>query len=159
VNIAPDYQAKVGVIKDAIFLFHLLGYSRPSVSVLSSRREIGGPADSYQDAQMLKSAAASGDFGECEILEATSLSDIFLGQGGRLPTYSDIDIKNLPEILLVPNLDTGNILCKTDFLLNVTRASLVITSKGTVIIPSRSDFRASIMREIAMGVVVADRMK
>jgi len=159
VNIAPDYQAKVGVVKDAVFLFHLLGYSRPSVSVLSSRREIGGPSDSYRDAQLLKSVAASGDFGECEILEATSLSDIFLGQEGRLSSYSDINIKNLPEILLVPNLDTGNILCKTDFFLNVTRCSLVISSKGLVNIPSRADFSDSIMEQIAMCVVVADRMK
>lgn len=159
VNITPDYQTKVGIIKDAVFLFHLLGYSRPRVSVLSSRREIGGPSDSYRDARLLRTAAASGDFGECEVLEATSFSGIFLGHEGRLLTYRDININNLPEILLVPNLDTGNILCKTDFFLNVTRVSLVITSKGAVVIPSRSDFSISIVREIAMGVVVADRLK
>ncbi len=159
VNITPGCRAKVEVIKDAVFLFHLLGYHRPRVSILSARREIGSPMDSYEDAELLKKAASSGDFGECEITSATSFSGIFLGKKGRLASYRDIDITNLPEILLVPNLDTGNILCKTDFFLNVTRCSLFISSKGPVSIPSRADFSDSIMEQIAMCVVVADRMK
>ena len=65
----------------------------------------------------------------------------------------------LPEILLVPNLDTGNILVKLDFFLDVNRRSLVSTSKGPVIIPSRSDYSDSISGELALGVVAADRIK
>ena len=159
VNINPDFSAKVEVIKNAVFLFHLLGYPRPRISILSGQREIGGSVDSYQDAELLKKTAASGDLGECEITPATSFSDIFLGHKRRLARYEDIDITNLPEILLVPNLDTGNILVKLDFFLNVTRRSVIVSSKGPVIVPSRSDFSDSIVGEIAMGVVVADRMK
>lgn len=159
VNINPDWRTKAEVIKNAVFLFHLLGYSRPKVSILSGQREIGGSVGSYQDAELLKKAADSGDLGECEITPATSFSEIFLGQKGQLTSYEDINIANLPEILLVPNLDTGNILVKLDFLLDVTRRSLVVTSKGPVTVPSRSDFSDSVMGEIAMGVVVADRMK
>jgi hypothetical protein len=59
----------------------------------------------------------------------------------------------------VPNLDTGNVLVKLDFFLPVHRRSLVVTSKGPFLIPSRSDFCDSILGEIAMGVVVAERMK
>jgi phosphate butyryltransferase len=159
VNINPDWNAKAEVIKNAVFLFHLLGYPRPRVSILSGQRKIGGSVDSYRDAELLKKAADSGDLGECEITPATSFSDIFLGQKGRLARYEDIDITSLPEILLVPNLDTGNILVKLDFFLDVTRRSVIVSSKGPVIVPSRSDFSDSIMGEIAMGVVVADRIK
>ena len=159
VNIKPDCPAKVGIIKNAVFLLHLFGYSRPRISILSAQREIGGLTDSYSDALSLKKMAANGDFGECEIVPATSFLEIFLGQKGWLTSLNDIDISNLPEILLVPSVDTGNILAKLDFLLNVTRRAIVVSSKGPVIIPSRADFSDSIMGEIAMGVVVADRMK
>ena len=159
VSINPDYQAKVKVIKNVVFLFQLLGYHRPRVSALSGQREIGGSLDSYEDANLLKKAAASGDLGECEIISATSFLEIFLGQKGRLASLKDIDIKKLPEILLVPNLDTGNILCKLDFLLNMNRFSLVLSSRGPVSIPSRSDFSDSVVWQIAVCAVVANRME
>jgi len=158
-NIYPDYKAKVAVLKNAIFLFHVLGYAKPRISVLSGQREIGGTLASYEDGKSLQKAAASGELGECEIIEAHSFFEFFVGKGRQLADYEEIDIKKLPEILLVPSLDTGNILCKLDFFLNVKRRSLVMTSKGPVLIPSRADFCDSIMGEIAMGVVVADRIK
>lgn len=108
---------------------------------------------------MLKQAAESGDFGECEIIDATSLRGIFLDPNGRLVNYSNIDIKGMPHILLVPNLDTGNIICKLDFFIEVTRCSLAVTTAGAACIPARSDFSGSIVGQIAMGVVVTDRMK
>jgi phosphate butyryltransferase len=159
VNIHPDHKAKVAVINNAVFLFHTLGYPKPRISVLSGQRDIGGTLPSYEDGKRLKEMAAAGEFGECEIVEGTSFADFFLDRGGPLKSYRDIDLSNLPEILLVPSLDTGNILCKLDFFLDVHRRSLVMTSKGPALIPSRSDFCDSIMGEIAMGVVVASRLR
>lgn len=159
VNIHPDHKAKAEVINNAVFLFHILGYPRPRISILSGQRNIGGTLSSYEDGKLLKEMAAAGKFGKCEIVEGTSFADFFLDRGGQLKSYEDIDLSNLPEILLVPSLDTGNILCKLDFFLDVHRRSLVMTSKGPVLIPSRSDFCDSIMGEIAMGVVVASRLQ
>ena len=44
-------------------------------------------------------------------------------------------------------------------ILDVTRRSLVMTSRGPVIIPSRSDTHQTIVGEIALGVVVAQRLQ
>ena len=159
VNIRPDLKAKVEVVKNAVFVFHVLGYSRPRIAVLSGKREIGGSPASFKDAAALRKMADAGDFGECEIIAATSFIEIFSGTAGAPQNDYKFDISRLPEILLAPNLDTGNILCKLDFFLPVHRRSLVMTSGGPFIIPSRSDFCDSILGEIAMGVVVADRMK
>ncbi|MBA4397131.1 MAG: phosphate butyryltransferase [Syntrophus sp. (in: bacteria)] len=159
VNIRPDLKAKVEVVKNAVFVFHVLGYARPRIAVLSGKREIGGSPVSFRDAEALRKMAAAGDFGECEIVAATCFAEIFSGTAGTPQNGNKIDISQLPEILLVPNLDTGNILCKLDFFLPVYRRSLVTTSGGPFIIPSRSDFCDSILGEIAMGVVVADRIR
>ena len=158
VNIRPDMKAKVEVVKNAVFFFHVLGYVRPRIAVLSGKREIGGAPASFRDAEALRKMAAAGDFGECEIIAATSFAEIFSGTDGAPQNGNQMDMSRLPEILLVPNLDTGNILCKLDFFLPVYRRSLVMTSGGPFIIPSRSDFCDSILGEFAMGVVVADRM-
>jgi phosphotransacetylase len=161
VNITPDYRAKVEITRNAVFLFHLLGYPKPKICVLSGRREIGGEIPSSRDALELKIAADSGEFGPCEVTEATSFLDLFC-PGEKAFHLGEIDVgrADFPHIMLVPNLVTGNILVKLDFALkNVRRRSLVMSSRGPVIIPSRSDFQDSILGEIAAGVTVAEQIK
>jgi phosphotransacetylase len=88
-------------------------------------------------------------FGDCEILAETSLWEM---RGNR-------DLGRTPHVFVVPHLDAGNILSKLDFILNVTRRSIVMTSKGPVIIPSRSDLHPTIVGEVALGAVVAHLRK
>jgi len=159
VNISPDLQSKGEIIKNAVFVYHLLGYPRPRIAILSGRREVGGNLKSYEDFQELRRAAEGGDFGACEIVPATSFTDIFLGGRDRRVDYGRIRGDGMPHILLVPCLDTGNVICKLDFFLDVNRSSLVATSRGPVCIPARSDFSDNIVQQIAMSVVLADRME
>ncbi|HBL22800.1 MAG TPA: phosphate butyryltransferase, partial [Deltaproteobacteria bacterium] len=158
VSIKPDVKTKGEIIKNALFVYRLMGYPKPRIAVLSGQREIGGTLSSYRDFELLRQAAAAGDFGACEIVDATSFTEIFLGGRGRSPDYRSMNRKDIPHILLVPCLDTGNIICKLDFFLDVTRCSLVATSRGPVCIPARSDTSDNIVEQLAMCVVVVDRM-
>lgn len=155
VNIRPNLAAKEEILKNAVFFFHILGYDRPRVVILSGKRPIGDVPLSFTDGEVLRAKAREDAFGDCDVLPASSFAEIFTSAGEEQRN----DMSKLPEILLVPNLDTGNVLCKFDFFLPVNRRSLVFTSRGPFIIPSRSDLRDSIFGEIEMGVVVADRMK
>jgi len=159
VNIKPNGQAKVEILKSAVSFFHLFGYPKPRIAALTGKRGIDGTLTSYRDLMELREAAASGDLGICEILEETSFSEIFLGKTGPLINFDDVVLERLPDIILIPHLDAGNILVKLDFFLDVIRRSLVMTVRGPVIIPSRSDSCDRIIGELALGVVAADRMK
>lgn len=159
VSIKPDFKTKAEILKNALFVYHLLGYSKPQIAVLSGQREIGGMLDSYRDFELLRRAALAGDFGDCEIVDATSFTEIFLGSRVHPVSDGGMNMERMPHILLVPCLDTGNIICKLDFILDVTRCSLVATSRGPVCIPARSDSSDNIVEQLAMCVVVADRMK
>jgi len=158
VNIQPDAAAKAEIVKNAVFVYHLMGFPNPKIAVLSGQREVGGTLASYRDYEVLKKAAAAGDFGACEIVDATSFTEIFLGGRDGLASYDQIQGEGMPHILVVPCLDTGNVICKLDFFLDVTRSSLVATSRGPVCIPARSDFSDNIVQQLAMCVVLADRM-
>jgi len=159
VSINPDFKTKVEIIKNALFLCHLLGYEKPRIGILSSQREFGGILPSFNDCRELRQAAAAGDLGKCEVADGTSFSDFFLGAHNRMKNDVNIDLNQTPHVILVPCLDTGNIICKLDLFLDVTRCSLTVTSRGAVCIPARSDMSDSIEGQIAMGVVVADRME
>lgn len=159
VSIKPDLQTKAEILKNALFLYRLLGYPKPRIAVLAGQRDFGGMLDSYRDFELLQKAALAGDFGDCEIIDATSFTEIFLGGKGRFTSDFEVNPENMPHILLVPCLDTGNIICKLDFFLNVIRCSLVATSRGPVCIPSRSDSGDNIGEQLAVGVALADKMK
>jgi phosphate butyryltransferase len=159
VNIKPNGQAKVEILKSAVSFFHLFGYPKPRIAALTGKRGIDGTLTSYRDLMELREAAASGDLGICEILEETSFSEIFLGKTEPLINFDDVVLEMLPDIILIPHLDAGNILVKLDFFLDVIRRSLVMTVRGPVIIPSRSDSCDRIIGELALGVVAADRIK
>ena len=147
VNIRPDLNAKIKICQNAVFLLKLLGTQKPRISVLSGQRGATEKLQSFIDYEHLRKSAESGELGDCEIIKPCSFTDMFANGSG------------LPDILLVPCLDTGNVLCKLDFFLDVSRCSLVATSRGPICIPARSDFSDNIADQIALSVVVADRMK
>jgi hypothetical protein len=82
------------------------------------------------------------------LTDATSLKDlIFTDEDGRL------NLNNLPNILLVPDLNTGNVVVKLDFFIrDITRVSFSHTERGPVLLPSRADVADSIYRELVFGV-------
>jgi phosphate butyryltransferase len=159
VNIKPDAKAKLEICKNALFVYRLLGCSKPRIAVLSGQHPIGAKTLSYRDFESIREAADCGDLGECELLDDTSFTEILAGKGNRVTDRNRLNLERMPHILIVPCLDTGNILCKLDFFLNVSRCSLVATSSGPVCVPARSDFTDSIVEQLALCVVVADRMK
>jgi len=146
VSIKPDLETKRQIVKDAVHLMHLFNYKEPRVLILAFG------AAPMEDAQTLREDAAKGLFGNCAVLPGTSLWD---AMPSCIEKGIKADRKQAPHIFLVPHLDAGNILSKLDFILDVTRRSLVMTSKGPVIIPSRSDSHTTIVGEVALGAVVA----
>ncbi|MCX7817444.1 MAG: phosphate acyltransferase [Syntrophales bacterium] len=160
VNIRPDLKTKVDLVKNAVFVYRLLGYPKPKIAVLSGQRPfVGGKLTSYIDAEELKKMATEGVFGPCEIIPVTSFTEIFMGSSQEHVDYSRINLNEIPHILLMPRLDTGNVICKLDFFLDVTRSSLVATSRGPVCIPSRADTADNIVQQLAMCVSLASRME
>ena len=155
VSIHPDYETKKHIIKDAVDLMHILGYHRPKVAVMSAYNGFTDMLDSFIDAKRLQDEALDGSFGECDLIRQTSLADILAGEKGGFCEFDPAALEKIPHVLVVPHLDSGNILSKLDFILDVTRRSLVMTSKGPVIIPSRSDTHNVLVGEVALGVVVA----
>lgn len=158
-NIKPDLGTKIDVLRNVLFIYRLLGFARPTIGVLSGQRAFGGKLGTYKEYKEIRRMAQSGELGECEVIEATDFCGLLLGPKRGIKNVDEIDLGKLPHILLVPCLDTGNILVKLDLFLDVARVSISVTSKGAVLLPSRSDIRDAILDQIAMGVAVADRLK
>jgi hypothetical protein len=83
-------------------------------------------------------------------LEAQVLKNVILDDHNGL-----VNLNNLPHIMLMPDLNTGNVIAKLDFFIkDIVRVSCSYTSMGPVLLPSRADIAEGIMREFIFGVAL-----
>jgi len=160
-TVAPDFRAKMEIIKNAVTLFSRLGYESPKVGIITAQRGLNDDLDSVSDAVKIREAFAREEFPECQIMEGSSLSDFFLGTDHFLEGFDDIDYSRIPDILLAHNLEFGNIFAKIDsiaerdFLSGVTRIGVIMGAGIPTLMPSRSDTHRMILTDIAFGVLIS----
>jgi len=145
-NIAPNEAQKLEIVDNAINAAQVLGCSNPRVTELLS-----DPANLQLKSNLgqgVKTPTIRNHSESYNLTDATSLKDlIFTDVDGRL------NLNNLPNILLVPDLNTGNVVVKLDFFIkDITRVSFSHTQRGPVLLPSRADTADAIYRELVFGV-------
>ncbi len=146
VNIVPDRETKVELVKKAIAYLGLFGHDDPRIMTLSAKREISRDLPSNTEVEYIENALSRQGFA-CTV-RSGSFKDLF-----------DAEPENRPNILLMPHLVTGNCVVKLDFFLDVKRRGVVMTSWGPVLIPARADSASHLVDEISMAVAVACRFK
>ena len=155
VNIKPDLNDKIEILRNAVSLMHLLGYSHPTVIVLSAHRGLSMDLPSKTDAEKIRQALQKGMLGGCRVVSDFSLSDLSLKTRPDFDYQSQAEQPQFPDIFLVPNLEAGNILVKMDYLMKLTRRSVMLGASGPLLLPSRSDTYDSIKGEIELGVLIS----
>ena len=161
ITIAPDFRAKIEIIRNAVDLFSHLGYENPKVGILAAERGLNPELDSVIGATKIRESLSNGDLTGCSIEEGFNLSDFFLGENGFLENLEDIDFSLVPDILLVHNLEFGNIFVKidslstSDYFHNFRRHGIIMGAGIPTVIPSRADMHDTIVTDIALGVLIA----
>lgn len=161
ITVAPDFGAKMEIIRHAVTLFSRLGYPSPRVGIIAARRGLDEELTSISDAAMIRETIATGDIPGCRLADGLSLSDFFLGEEGFLEGLDQVDYERIPDILLVHNLEFGNIFVKIDsiaekdFFSGVRRHGIIVGAGIPTVIPSRADTHKTIITDIALGVLIS----
>jgi phosphate butyryltransferase len=145
-NIAPNEAQKLEIVDNAINAARVLGCSNPRVTeLLSDPSNLQLKSDLGQG---IKTPTIRSYSERYNLTDATSLKDlVFTDVDGQL------NLNNLPNIFLLPDLNTGNVVVKLDFFIkDITRVSFSHTERGPVLLPSRADEADSIYRELVFGV-------
>ncbi len=155
-NIAPSESEKRAILNNALQIMPLLGYTCPEVMELVS--DSANLKDKHKRFKLEKTPIIkdSTNSGTYKRLEAQVLKKVLLEDHDNF-----VNLNKLPHIMLMPDLNTGNMIAKLDFFIkDIVRVSCCYTSMGPVIVPSRSDLAEAIMREIIFGVaLVAERRR
>jgi phosphate acetyltransferase len=155
INIAPDLDVKRDIVQNAIDLFVQVGMGTPRVAILSAVETVTSKIPSTIEAAALCKMADRGQitggildgplaFDNAVDLEAARIKGIKSEVAGRA------------QILVVPNLEAGNMLAKNlIFLSKADAAGLVLGARVPIILTSRADSVRTRMASCAIASLFA----
>jgi phosphate acetyltransferase len=155
VNIFPTLEDKVDIVQNAIDLAQALRIERPKVAILSAVETITSKLPSTIDAAALCKMAERGQITGA-VLEGPLALDNAINRDAASIKHIVSPVAGDADILLVPDLEAGNMLAKElSFLANADAAGIVLGARVPIILTSRSDNVRTRMASCAVAVLYA----
>ncbi len=155
VNIQPDLMAKRDIAQNAIDLAHGLGIARPKVAVLSAVETINAAIPGTLEAAALSKMADRGQITGAVVDGPLAFDNAISAEAARIKGIAS-PVAGAPDILIVPNLEAGNMLYKQFVYLGKAEcAGLILGTRAPVILTSRADSELSRIASAALAVVQA----
>jgi phosphate acetyltransferase len=156
VNIDPDLQAKRDIVQNAIDVAHALGVPNPKVAILAAVETVDPKMRATIDAASLCKMAERGQItgglldGPLALDNAVSLS--------AAKTKGIVSaVAGQADILVVPDLEAGNILAKQlEYLADAASAGIVVGARVPIVLTSRADPAQVRVASCALALLVAN---
>ncbi|HZZ84237.1 MAG TPA: phosphate acyltransferase [Anaeromyxobacteraceae bacterium] len=154
-NVAPSLEDKRRILENAVRVFHRLGVERPRVALLCAI-ETPTPAMPHTgEAAALAAMAERGELEGCEVFGPVAL-DGALSPGAARAKGILHPAAGRADLIVVPNIETGNALGKAFTWLAERRVAHVVEgARAPVLIPSRAEGSMDKLCSLALGVLVA----
>lgn len=151
INIAPDLAAKAQICQNAIELFHALGAHRPRVAVLSAVETVTEAIGSTVDAASLTLMARRGQINGATVDGPLALDNAISGRAAAEKGILS-EVAGKADILIVPDLVTGNVLAKAlEYLGGARAAGVALGLSVPVVLTSRADTPAARLASLALA--------
>ncbi|CDZ58769.1 Phosphate butyryltransferase [Neorhizobium galegae bv. orientalis] len=139
INIQPDLDQKRDICQNAVDLMHLLGVERPLVAVLAAVETVNSKMPSTLDAAALTVMAARGQI-EGAVVDGPLAFDNAISIEAAQAKSIASPVAGHADILLVPDLEAGNMLAKQlIYFAGADAAGLVLGARVPIILTSRAD--------------------
>jgi len=155
INIAPTLEDKVHIIQNAVDLVTSLGVTKPKVAILAAVETVTSKMPATIDAAALCKMADRGQITGALVDGPLAFDNAISAEAARIKGIKS-EVAGDPDILLVPDLEAGNILAKQlSFLANADSAGLVLGARVPIILTSRADSVRSRIASCAVAVMAA----
>jgi phosphate acetyltransferase len=156
INIFPDLDAKRDIIQNAIDLFTELGLGTPRVALLSAVETVTSKIPSTIDAAALCKMAQRGQITGAELDGPLAFDNAIDPTAAQIKGIKS-EVAGRAQILVVPDLEAGNMLAKNlTFLARADAAGIVLGARVPIILTSRADSVRTRMASCAVAVLYAD---
>ncbi len=156
VNIAPTLEDKVDIVQNAIDLAHALRFPEVRVAILSATETVNPKVPSTVEAAALCKMADRGQITGAIVDGPLALDNAISLESVKIKKI-DSPVAGRANVLVVPDLEAGNMLAKSlSFLAGADAAGIVLGARVPIILTSRADPVISRLASCGIAVLVAD---
>ena len=153
-NVSPRIEVKMHILFNAVEFAKKIGISKPRVAVLSGTEDPIESMPSSMEAKEVMERAQKENI-DAYVHGPLAFDNAVSPEAARIKKISN-DVAGKADILLVPNLETGNSLSKIMvFFMGACAAGFVVGGKVPVVVASRADNAASRLASIAASIIAA----
>lgn len=153
-NISPDVSQKKKIVDNAINAAKSLGIDTVKVACLAAKEKVNPKMQATLDADELKTMCKDGMFGKGAIVEGPIAFDLAVSEEACKIKGYESEVGGDADILLVPNIETGNGIGKAlTYMANAKSAGIIMGAKAPVVLVSRADTHESKLYSIAYGAI------
>ncbi len=155
VNIMPTLQDKVDIVQNAIDLAHALAVPEVRVAILSAMETVNPQVPSTVEAAALCKMADRKQITGA-VLDGPLALDNAISLTAAEIKKIDSPVAGRANVLIVPDLEAGNMLAKSlSFLAGADAAGIVLGARVPIILTSRADSELTRLASCAVAVLVA----
>ena len=159
-NIAPNYEQKVKILKNAIKATEPLGLETIKVCALATKEKVNPKMQATVDAKELEDACKNGEFGENVIVEGPLAFDLAVSKEACEVKGFKTEVGGDVDIILMPTIEVGNGIGKAfTYAAGAKSAGIIMGAKAPIVLVSRADTHESKLYSIAYGAIVAAHKK
>jgi phosphate butyryltransferase len=156
INISPGIRQKIEIIKNAVTVAHRLGIRRPKVALLSGSERVHPDFQSTIDAVALVKMCQDGAVEDC-VVDGPFALDNAIDMASARQKGIESPVAGNADILIVPNLEAGNIFCKgLQYYGNKTLIHVAMGAKVPILIDSRTATAEEKMRSMALATLMCN---
>ncbi len=150
-TIAPDLPQKINLIENAVSVARRLGVATPKVAVVSFLEQVSLQAASSTEAAILSKMGERGQIKNCLIDGPLAFDNAISGEAAQHKGING-PVAGQADILLMPNIEVGNVLAKSlSMVAKVNASGLVAGATVPVIQSPRADPMESKINSIALS--------
>ena len=155
INIAPTLAEKVSIVQNAIDFAHVMGIAQPRVAILAAVETLSARLPSTLDAAALCKMADRGQI-VGGLLDGPLGLDNAVSEAAAALKGIVSPVAGRADILVVPDLEAGNMLAKQlTFLSGAEAAGVVLGARVPIVLTSRADSASTRLASCALGVLMA----
>ena len=155
INIAPSLEDKVDICQNAVDLARTLGIATPKVAVLAAVETVNSKMPSTIEAAALCKMADRGQITGALVDGPLAFDNAISKEAAEVKGIRS-EVAGDPDILLVPDLESGNMVAKLlTFLAKADSAGLVLGARVPIILTSRADSVRSRIASCAVAKLAA----
>jgi len=156
-NIAPSASEKKQIIENTLPLCRSLNIENPKVAVICAKEKVSPKMQATVDAEILVNMNKNGEIKGCMVEGPFGLDNAISREAAALKGVKG-EVAGDADILLMPNIEAGNVMYKTlTYLADSKNAGIILGAKAPIILTSRADSDEAKLYSILLAVICSKK--